>query len=116
MDHRSACTICLEEISNFSSHKEAVRLAECNDTFCTNCLGQFLSLKLTEQIFPITCPQHGCQHVVEDHIAEKILDVKEMDKWWLKSAEATITNKVSFDLMVRKNCCSRQLLRRYSFA
>lgn len=55
---KGTCSICMEEATLYT-------LAQCQHSFCTDCLETFLEGNITEHILPLVCPERDCETEID---------------------------------------------------
>ncbi|XP_051114273.1 E3 ubiquitin-protein ligase RSL1-like [Andrographis paniculata] len=86
------CEICAEEMPVSS----LFRIQGCNHSYCTNCIGSYVVIKLDSNVTAISCPEIGCAGVLKPHHCQSILPKQVFDRWCDALCEALIPSPEKF--------------------
>ncbi|KAK1355009.1 hypothetical protein POM88_048265 [Heracleum sosnowskyi] len=80
------CGICLES----KPTKKSYVIKGCNHSYCSECIHQYVTTKIQDDVIQITCPVSGCYGSLKPQYCRSVVDVMELDEWKKKLREAAI--------------------------
>ncbi|KAI6679804.1 hypothetical protein NL676_033685 [Syzygium grande] len=80
------CEICIEPRTN----SDLFRMNACSHAYCNDCVTQYVTSKLGDNMTRIGCPVSGCGGVLEPEYCRSILPLEVFDRWGNALCEALI--------------------------
>ena len=71
------CGICMDA----KSGEEIFRNRNCSHSFCSDCIGKYVTAKIQENISTVKCPDTKCKEVVEPQYCRSIIPKEVFDRW-----------------------------------
>ncbi|XP_050897600.1 E3 ubiquitin-protein ligase RSL1-like [Lathyrus oleraceus] len=89
---QSYCGICMEA-------KPVEKMFEnpnCSHSFCVNCVGKFLAVKVQENRSTVKCPYPKCDGILEPHDCSSVIPKDLLDRWENAICEETVLSSEKF--------------------
>lgn len=74
---QSFCTICMDG----KRTEEMFRNSNCTHSFCADCIGSYIAVKIQESISMVKCPDPKCKGLLELHSCRSIIPKEVFDRW-----------------------------------
>ncbi|PIA50519.1 hypothetical protein AQUCO_01300927v1 [Aquilegia coerulea] len=98
------CEICMEG----KEKEDMFEKNECCHSFCSDCIGKYISAKIQENISSVTCPDVNCKRVLEPEVCRSFVPEKVYDRWMNALCESYILGSQKF--YCPYNDCSAMLI------
>lgn len=86
------CEICAED----KSANELFGIQKCSHSYCTDCVVNYVSSKLQENITSISCPVPDCRGSLAPEHCQPILPPEVFDRWLSALCEALVLESEKF--------------------
>ena len=96
----SFCKICM-----YAAPPSAMFFnANCSHAFCRDCLSQYISTKIKENISVVKCPEEDCKGKLEPEHCQDLIPKQVFDRWGDALCEAMVLSSKNFSYCLFKDC------------
>ncbi|CAH9148731.1 unnamed protein product [Cuscuta epithymum] len=86
------CGICMDK----KPGEEMFRSNSCRHSYCTECIGRHVAVKIQENISSVKCPDVSCRRLIDPHLCRSIVPKEVFERWDDAICESLILGSQKF--------------------